>query len=65
MVGTAFCVGTINMYHSGIGGGGFMLIRLPNGTYDSIDFRESAPAAASENMFKDNTRGAVSGGLAR
>ena len=42
-----------------------MLVRLPNGSYESIDFRESAPAAAHENMFKDNTQGAVTGGLAR
>lgn len=33
MVATVFCVGVIGMYHSGIGGGGFMLVRAPNGTY--------------------------------
>lgn len=53
------------MYHSGISGGGFMLIRAPNGTYEFIDFRETAPAAAFEDMFKNNTKGAVYGGLAR
>ena len=53
------------MYHSGVAGGGFMLIRSPNSTYESIDFRESAPGAAFENMFKDNVKGALVGGLAR
>ncbi|CAG7943736.1 unnamed protein product [Penicillium salamii] len=54
----------VSMYHSGISGGGFMLIRAPNGTYEFIDFRETAPAAAFEEMFKNNTKGAVYGGLA-
>lgn len=53
------------MYHSGISGGGFMLIKAPNGSYEFIDFRETAPASAFEDMFKGNTEGAVRGGLAR
>ena len=65
LVGTTFCVGVIGMYHSGIGGGGFVLVRAPNGTYESIDFRETAPAAAFEEMYKNNVEGSVIGGLAR
>lgn len=52
-------------HHSGIGGGGFMLVRSPNGTYESVDFRETAPTAAFENMYKDNVNGSLFGGLAR
>lgn len=52
------------MYHSGIGGGGFMVVRAPNNSYEFIDFRETAPAAAFENMFKGNTDASVRGGLA-
>lgn len=63
-VGTTLCVGVVNMYHSGIGGGGLALIRAPNGTFESIDFRETAPAAADVNMFKDNVEGSIHGGLA-
>lgn len=33
MVGTVFCVGVIGMYHSGIGGGGFALVRSSEGKY--------------------------------
>ena len=33
IVGTVFCVGVIGMYHSGIGGGGFALVRNSEGTY--------------------------------
>ena len=53
------------MYHSGIGGGGFMLVRSSTGQYENIDFRETAPAAAYENMFLDNGIGSLFGGLAR
>jgi hypothetical protein len=52
-------------YHSGIGGGGFALVRTPNGTFEFVDFREVAPAAAFENMFDGNSLGSKIGGLAR
>lgn len=48
----------------GIGGGGFMIVRAPNGTYEFIDFRETAPAAAFEDMYKDNEDASLEGGLA-
>ncbi|KAI9374327.1 gamma-glutamyltranspeptidase [Aspergillus egyptiacus] len=64
MVATMLCVGVVGMYHSGIGGGGFMLVRSPAGAFEYIDFRETAPAAAFEDMFNNNTEAAVSGGLA-
>lgn len=52
MVATVFCVGVIGMYHSGIGGGGFMLVRNSssvgrNSSYEFIDFRESMPVSLS------------------
>lgn len=64
MVGATLCVGVIGMYHSGIGGGGFMLIRGPDGSYEGVDYRETAPAAAYENMYDGNVYGSVIGGLA-
>lgn len=36
-----------------IGGGGFMTLRLKDGTTDFIDFREKAPLAATKNMYLD------------
>lgn len=65
LVGTVFCVGVIGMYHSGIGGGGFLTLRTNNGTYETVDFRETAPAAAFEDMYKDNEDASIYGGLAR
>jgi gamma-glutamyltranspeptidase/glutathione hydrolase len=52
------------MYHSGLGGGGFSLIRDQHGDYTVIDYRESAPAAAFEDMYKGNVNASVYGGLA-
>ncbi|KAI4250752.1 MAG: hypothetical protein L6R42_008643 [Xanthoria sp. 1 TBL-2021] len=52
------------MYHSGIGGGGFMLVRSSNASYTFIDFRETAPAAAFQDMYNNNTGLSIFGGLA-
>ena len=65
LVGTVFCVGVIGMYHSGIGGGGFMLVRGSDGHYEDIDFRETAPAAYYQDMYNDDPITSVFGGLAR
>ena len=65
LVGTVFCVGVIGMYHSGIGGGGFMLVRGSDGRYEDIDFRETAPASYYQDMYNDNPLTSVFGGLAR
>ena len=36
-----------------IGGGGFMVFRMKDGTTGSLDFREKAPLAATKNMYLD------------
>lgn len=38
-----------------IGGGGFMLIHLSDGTNTTIDYREKAPISAKENMYLDSS----------
>ncbi|KAI0432714.1 gamma-glutamyltransferase [Xylaria sp. FL1042] len=63
-VGTQLCVGVIGMYHSGLGGGGFALIRDKTGEHTVIDYRESAPAAAFEDMYRGNVNGSIFSGLA-
>ncbi|KAF9373642.1 hypothetical protein CPB97_000409 [Podila verticillata] len=62
-VASCLCIGAVNMFSAGIGGGGFMSIRLPNGTVEVIDFRETAPAGASPSMFVKNPMLAQKGGL--
>jgi gamma-glutamyltranspeptidase/glutathione hydrolase len=50
-VATAFALGVTDSFHSGIGGGGFLLIHLADGRVVAIDARETAPFAATRNMF--------------
>ncbi|KAI0107756.1 gamma-glutamyltransferase 1 [Nemania sp. FL0031] len=64
LVATQLCIGVIGMYHSGIAGGGFMLVRGSDGQYEFIDFRETAPAAAFQDMYNNNTAASLYGGLA-
>ncbi|GEN63654.1 gamma-glutamyltransferase [Acetobacter oeni] len=45
-----------------IGGGGFMTLRTPDGQAIFLDFREHAPKAATEDMYRD-TQGHVIPGL--
>ena len=65
LIGTVFCIGVVDCHHSGPGGGGFALARSDNGSYESVDFREAAPGAAYEDMFKHNILGSIFGGLSR
>jgi gamma-glutamyltranspeptidase len=51
-IATALCQGVMNPSASGLGGGGFMLIRTAQGETMVIDAREVAPAAALETMFR-------------
>ncbi|CAG8566066.1 10304_t:CDS:10 [Diversispora eburnea] len=64
VISTQLCVGTINAFSAGIGGGGIMMIRLSNGNSEMIDSRESAPSGARQNMYQKNETLAAIGGLA-
>lgn len=50
-VAVSFALGVTEPYHSGIGGGGLFLIRLADGGVLALDARETAPAAATREMF--------------
>ena len=54
-VATAFALSVTYPVAGNIGGGGFMVIRMPDGRATTIDFREEAPAAATATMFTDST----------
>ena len=51
VVSAALTLGVVDGFNSGIGGGCFMLIHKPNGRFVAIDGRETAPAAASRDMY--------------
>lgn len=54
-IATGFALAVTYPAAGNIGGGGFMVIRMPDGRATTIDFREKAPAAASAEMFLDST----------
>jgi gamma-glutamyltranspeptidase / glutathione hydrolase len=55
-IAAALCLGVVDGHNSGLGGGCLMLIRTAKGEIHAIDGRETAPAAAFENMFhRDGT----------
>ncbi|KAK0616844.1 gamma-glutamyltranspeptidase [Immersiella caudata] len=63
-IATEFCVGVIGMASTGLGGGGFALIRDAHGSYEHVDFRETAPAAAFQDMYNEDDMLSLVGGLA-
>ena len=52
-VATGFALAVVYPEAGNLGGGGFMLIRLPDGRTHFVDYREKAPAAATANMYLD------------
>ncbi len=52
-VATGFALAVVRPQAGNLGGGGFMLIRMHDGAARFVDFRETAPAAASANMYLD------------
>lgn len=61
-VAAAFVISVVEPYSAGIGGGGFLLLRMhADGKIRALDFREKAPAKASKDMFlrKDGSIDAV------
>lgn len=44
-----------------LGGGGFMLIRQPNGEVHAIDYRETAPKAATRDLYVDSQGNLIKG----
>lgn len=52
-VAVAFALAVTHPSAGNLGGGGFLLLRQPDGSAAFFDFREMAPAAASRDMYLD------------
>jgi gamma-glutamyltranspeptidase / glutathione hydrolase len=52
-IAVGFALNAALPYAGALGGGGFMTIRLADGTTNFIDFREEAPGKATRNMYVD------------
>src|SRR5579871_5085231 len=60
-VATGFALAVVHPPAGNIGGGGFMLIRLADGKTHFLDYRETAPAAATRNMYLDAQGNVIEG----
>ena len=52
-VATGFALSVVWPQAGNLGGGGFMLIRMKDGSTHFVDFREKAPGKASATMYQD------------
>lgn len=66
-VAVGFALEVTYPFAGNIGGGGFMVIRMANGQNVAVDYRETAPLAATRDMYIEDgklTRKSTVGGLA-
>ncbi|EAZ82739.1 gamma-glutamyltransferase [Algoriphagus machipongonensis] len=72
MMATEMALAVIYPFAGNLGGGGFMVYRLADGSIGSLDYREKAPMAAFTDMYLDeegnvipglSTRGALASGV--
>jgi gamma-glutamyltranspeptidase/glutathione hydrolase len=63
-VATAFALAVTLPAAGNIGGGGFMIVRTPDGNVTSFDFRERAPLASTPTMYLGKD-GNIDGSLTR
>ena len=50
-IGTALALAVVYPQAGNLAGGGFLVARTPDGTVHALDYRETAPARASRDMF--------------
>ena len=61
-IATLFCNGLFSCHSMGVGGGFVMTVyNKEKGTVDTLDARETAPAAATVNMFHGNPSASTKG----
>ncbi|RYG23074.1 gamma-glutamyltransferase [bacterium] len=60
-IATSFALAVTHPAAGNLGGGGFMMVRLANGQAVAIDFRETAPAGASRDMYVANPKDSTVG----
>jgi gamma-glutamyltranspeptidase / glutathione hydrolase len=60
-VAVGYALAVVNPCCGNIGGGGFMTLRLADGRTTFLDFRETAPAAATRDMYLDAEGNVVRG----
>jgi len=61
MVATELALAVAYPFAGNLGGGGFMVFRLADGSSGSIDYREKAPLAATKDMYLDENGDVIPG----
>lgn len=60
-IATQFALAVVHPAAGNIGGGGFIVYRQSNGETGSLDYRETAPAAATATMYQDAVGNVIDG----
>lgn len=60
-IAIAFALAVTHPVAGNLGGGGFMLIRRKDGRTTAIDYRETAPASATRDMYLDESGALIKG----
>nr|WP_255481135.1 gamma-glutamyltransferase [Pontibacter sp. Tf4] len=60
-VATQFALAVVYPVAGNIGGGGFTVYRTSNGETGTLDYRETAPAAAFATMYQDSAANVIAG----
>ncbi len=67
-IAVSFALAVVNPEAGNLGGGGFMVLRMADGSTAALDYRETAPLAATRDMYLDEagelTNASVLGHLA-
>jgi gamma-glutamyltranspeptidase / glutathione hydrolase len=61
MIATELALAVSYPFAGNLGGGGFMVYRLADGTNGSLDYREKAPMAAKRDMYLDENGDVIPG----
>jgi len=61
-IASAICIGVVNSFSSGVGGGGFIMINTGD-DYVMLDFREVAPNKTGQQAYQANNEYSKTGGL--
>jgi len=61
MIATSLALVVTYPFAGNIGGGGFMVYRLDDGTTGALDYREKAPLAATRDMYLDENGNVIEG----
>src|SRR6266705_3874278 len=54
-VAVGFALAVVQPTAGNLGGGGFMMIRMKDGTFRALDYREAAPGKATRTMYLDSS----------